>query len=293
MTAQSKIAGAPISWGVCEVPGWGYQLGPDRVLTEMREVGLTATELGPEGFLPSQPQAMAQVLDHHGLQAVGGFTPLLLHLADHDPMPEVARLLDNYEASGAGVLVLSAVTGLEGYDTRPILDEDGWRVLLANLDRLSELAASRGVRAVLHPHVGTMVETAEEVQQVLEGSSIALCLDTGHLLIGGTDPAELTRQAPQRIAHVHFKDVAAAKARQVQSGQLTYTEGIRRGMYRPLGTGDVDVTAIVEHLRAHGYDGWYTLEQDAILTEEPRGEGPVADVWTSAEYLRAALRRTR
>jgi inosose dehydratase len=64
-------------------------------------------------------------------------------------------------------------------------------------------------------------------------------------------------------------------------------------MYRPLGTGDVDVTAIVEHLRAHGYDGWYTLEQDAILTEEPRGEGPVADVWTSAEYLRAALRRTR
>ena len=293
MTAEGKIAGAPISWGVCEVPGWGYQLGPDRVLAEMREVGLSATELGPEGFLPSQPQAMAQVLDHHGLQAVGGFTPLLLHLADHDPVPEVARLLDNYEASGAGVLVLSAVTGLEGYDTRPILDEDGWRVLLANLDRLSELAASRGVRAVLHPHVGTMVETAEEVQQVLEGSSIALCLDTGHLLIGGTDQAELTRQAPQRIAHVHFKDVAAAKARQVQSGQLTYTEGIRRGMYRPLGTGDVDVTAIVEHLRAHGYDGWYTLEQDAILTEEPRGEGPVADVWASAEYLRSVLRGTR
>jgi inosose dehydratase len=293
MSGEDKIAGAPISWGVCEVPGWGYQLGPDRVLTEMRQVGLAATELGPEGFLPSQPQAMAQVLDHHGLQAVGGFTPLLLHVAAHDPVPEVDRLLDAYEASGAGVLVLSAVTGQEGYDTRPTLDEDGWRVLLANLDRLSELAASRGVRAVLHPHVGTMVENGEEVQQVLEGSSIALCLDTGHLLIGGTDPAELTRQAPQRIAHVHFKDVAAAKARQVQSGQLTYTEGIRRGMYRPLGTGDVDVTAIVEHLRAHGYDGWYTLEQDAILTEEPRGEGPVADVWTSAEYLRAALRRTR
>jgi inosose dehydratase len=194
MSGEDKIAGAPISWGVCEVPGWGYQLGPDRVLTEMREVGLNATELGPEGFLPSQPQAMAQVLDHHGLQAVGGFTPLLLHVADHDPVPEVDRLLDNYEASGAGVLVLSAVTGQEGYDTRPTLDEDGWRVLLVNLDRLSALAASRGVRAVLHPHVGTMVENGEEVQQVLDGSSIALCLDTGHLLIGGTDPAELTRQ---------------------------------------------------------------------------------------------------
>jgi inosose dehydratase len=293
MTVEDKIAGAPISWGVCEVPGWGYQLGPDRVLAEMREVGLSATELGPDGFLPSQPDAMARVLDEHHLQAVGGFTPLLLHVPAHDPVPEVDRLLDAYAASGAGVLVLSAVTGLDGYDTRPELDDDGWRVLLGNLDRLAALAAGRGVRAVLHPHVGTMVENGEEVQQVLEGSSIALCLDTGHLLIGGTDPAELTRQAPQRIAHVHFKDVAAAKARQVQSGQLTYTEGIRRGMYRPLGTGDVDVTAIVEHLRAHGYDGWYTLEQDAILTEEPRGEGPVADVWTSAEYLRAALRRTR
>ena len=93
------------------MPGWGYQLQPDRVLAEMREVGLAATELGPDGFLPSQPEAMARVLDQHHLQAVGGFTPLLLHVADHDPVPEVDRLLDAYAASGAGVLVLSAVTG--------------------------------------------------------------------------------------------------------------------------------------------------------------------------------------
>src|SRR6266498_2787656 len=77
---QQKIAGAPISWGVCEVSGWGYQLRPDRVLKEMREVGLSATELGPEGFLPSEPTAMANILSQHGLQAVGGFTPLVLHV---------------------------------------------------------------------------------------------------------------------------------------------------------------------------------------------------------------------
>ena len=285
-----RIAGAPISWGVCEVPGWGYQLGPDRVLAEMREVGLTATELGPEGFLPRQPAAMARVLEDHRLRAVGGFTPLLLHVAGHDPLPEVDRLLDGYAASGAGVLVLSAVTGLDGYDTRPELDENGWRVLLANLDRLAALAAGRGVRAVLHPHVGTMVENGAEVRRVLDGSSISLCLDTGHLLIGGTDPAELTRQAPERIAHTHLKDVDATVAAKVQAGRLTYTEAVRRGMYRPLGTGDVDVTAIVEHLTERGYDGWYTLEQDTILTEEPTGEGPVGDVRTSADYLRLVLR---
>ena len=185
---EASIAGAPISWGVCEVPGWGYQLGPDRVLAEMRQVGLAATELGPDGFLPAQPDAMARVLGHHGLRAVGGFTPLLLHVAAHDPIPEVKRLLQGYEATGADVLVLSAVTGAEGYDSRPVLDDDGWMVLLTNLDRLAELATSRGVRAVLHPHVGTMVETGEEVRQVLDGSWISLCLDTGHLLIGGSSP---------------------------------------------------------------------------------------------------------
>jgi inosose dehydratase len=291
--AEAKIAGAPISWGVCEVPGWGYQLGPDRVLAEMREIGLTATEFGPDGFLPTQPDAMTRVLDHHGLQAIGGFTPLLLHVAGHDPVPEVERLLQGYDASGAEVLVLSAVTGAEGYDSRPVLDDDEWMVLLSNLDRLAELARQRGVRAVLHPHVGTMIETGEEVRQVLDGSWISLCLDTGHLLIGGTDPAELARQAPERIAHIHFKDVDARLVRRVQDGRLTYTQGVREGMYRPLGSGDVDVPAIVGSLRARGYDGWYVLEQDTILTEEPRGEGPVADVWASAEYLRSVLRGTR
>jgi inosose dehydratase len=287
--AGGGIAGAPISWGVCEVPGWGHQLGPDRVLAEMREVGLRATEFGPDGFLPGEPDAMTRVLDHHGLRAVGGFTPLLLHAADHDPLPEVERLLRGYDAAGAGVLVLSAVTGLEGYDTRPELDEAGWRTLLANLDRLAALAAGHGVRAVLHPHVGTMVENGQEVRRVLDGSSVSLCLDTGHLFIGGTDPAELARQAPERIAHTHLKDVDGRIAGRVRDGRLTYTEGVRDGMYRPLGSGDVDVAAIVGHLRARGYDGWYVLEQDTILTEEPRGDGPVADVWTSAEHLRSLL----
>ena len=287
--SHDKIAGAPISWGVCEVPGWGYQLAPGRVLTEMRDVGLAATEFGPDGFLPADPAAMAEFLAAHHLTAVGGFTPVVLHEASHDPAPAIDRLLVGYDAAHAGVLVLSAATGQDGYDTRPELDEAGWSTLLANLDRLTALAAGRGVRAVLHPHVGTMIERGDEVRRVLEGSAISLCLDTGHLLIGGTDPAELTRQAPGRIAHTHFKDVDDQIAAQVRSGRLTYTEGVGRGMYRPLGTGDVDFAAIVSHLRGRDYDGWYVLEQDTILTEEPRGEGPVTEVRQSADYLRRLL----
>jgi inosose dehydratase len=284
-----RIAGAPISWGVCEVPGWGYQLSPERVLAEMREVGLSATELGPDGFLPSAPDEMVRVLDGHDLTAVGGFTPLLLHDPRHDPEPEVQRVLDGFVAARAEVLVLSAISGLDGYDTRPVLDDRGWAVLLANLDRLAAVAAARGVRAVLHPHVGTMVEQGHEVQRVLEGSTISLCLDTGHLLIGGTDPAELTRQVPERIAHAHLKDVDDRVAARVRGGELSYSEAVAEGMYRPLGSGDVDVAAIVGYLQAHGYDGWWVLEQDTMLTEEPTGAGPVTDVWTSAEYLRSLL----
>src|SRR6476646_6701571 len=126
-TTPFRIAGAPISWGVCEVPGWGYQLEPQQVLTEMREVGLTATELGPDGFLPADPAELAATLEEYGLAAVGGFTPVLVHEAGHDPVPDIAGLLDAYIAAKAEVMVLAAVTGVDGYDSRPELDDDGWK----------------------------------------------------------------------------------------------------------------------------------------------------------------------
>ena len=134
-----------------------------------------------------------------------------------------------------------------------------------------------------------MIETGPEVQRVFADCSVSLCLDTGHLLVGGTDPADITRQSPDRIAHTHLKDVDGRLARQVQSGRVAYAEAVRAGLYRPLGQGDVDVPAIVEHLVASGYTGWYVLEQDTVMTDEPVGEGPAADVDTSAEYLRALL----
>ncbi len=285
-----RIAGAPISWGVCEVPGWGYQLPPARVLAEMEQVGLAATELGPEGFLPPDPR---EVLAGHHLHAIGGFVPVVLHRPGHDPVPEVIDVLAGYRATGSDVLVLSAATGQYGYDSRPTLDDDGWRMLLTNLDRLAATAVDHGVQAVLHPHVGTMVENPDDVRRVLDGSGISLCLDTGHLLIGGTDPADLARQVPERIAHTHVKDVDAGLARQVQGGRLTYTEAVAKGMYRPVGRGDVDFGSIVGHLRGHGYEGWYVLEQDTILTEAPAGEGPLADVRASVDELRTLLKGPR
>lgn len=284
-----KIAGAPISWGVCEVPGWGHQLSPDRVLREMRQAGLAATELGPQGFLPGDPIAARRLLDGYGLDCVGTFAPAVLHHAGHDPVKDVAIAMDSIIATGASTLVLAAASGTGGYDSRPVLDAGQWATLLANLDRIADHAAARGVTAALHPHVGTMVETADEVARVLSGSMIPLCLDTGHLLIGGSRPLDLARGFTERVAHVHLKDVDAALASQVRSGELTYTQAVARGMYTPLGRGDVDVAGIVTALRVNGFDGWFVLEQDTILDTEPRGEGPLRDVLASIAYLTDVL----
>jgi len=282
---NGRVAGAPISWGVCEVPGWGYQLPADRVLAEMRAVGLMATEFGPEGYLPSDPGHRSALLAEHGLSAAGGFVPVVLHEPAIDPLAAVDRALDAF-AGGHPVLVLAAATGRPGYDARPELDAGGWSALLSNLDRAAARAAGRGLLATLHPHVGTMVERPDEVSRVLDGSGIAVCLDTGHLLIGGTDPAELARTAAARIGHVHLKDVTAAVARKVASGETTYTEAVAGGLYRPLGQGDVDVAGVVGALEAVGYRGWYVLEQDTILDAPPRDEGPVRAVRESLYYLR-------
>ena len=282
---RSRVAGAPISWGVCEVPGWGHQLAPERVLDEMRSLGLGATEFGPVGFLADEPGAKAEQLASYGLKAVGGFLPVLLHDRSHDPLPEVDAFIDGCIASGAGVVVLAAYTGVDGYDARPVLDDDGWSVMLANLDRIDEHAASRGVIACVHPHVGTMVETGEETERVLAGSRIGLCVDTGHLLVGGADPVALTAAHPDRVVHVHLKDVDATLAGQVIDGSRTFGDAVGSGMFRPLGEGDIDIAEMVRVLEGAGYQGWYVLEQDVMLDESPADEGPASDVRKSLDFL--------
>jgi inosose dehydratase len=280
-----RIAGAPISWGLCEVPGWGHQLTPQRVLSEMQGLGLVATEFGPPGFLDTDADSRVAQLAAYGLHAVGGFHVAVLHDPDHDPLPGVDAFIDECLAAKAGMVVLAAGTGQDGYDARPELDEAGWQTLLGNLDRIADHARSRGVEASLHPHIGTMIESGEETQRVIEGSHIGLCVDTGHLAAAGADPGAIVRADPQRVRHVHLKDVDSALGAQVVGGEVTFAEGVRAGMFVPLGTGSVDVAGIVETLEGAGYRGWYVLEQDVMLPGEPDGEGPVADVRQCLGYL--------
>jgi inosose dehydratase len=268
-----RVAAAPITWGVCEVPGWGRVLPVDTVLSEMAQLGLAATELGPPGFLPDRPDELRALLARHRLRLVGGFLAVALHdaAAGADTIAEAERTCRQLAACGADVLVLAAATGLDGYDERPALSDGQWHRLVHTAARIRDLAGEHGLRVTLHPHVGTHVEQRAEVERFLADSDLPLCLDTGHLLIGGTEPLELVRAHPGRIAHVHLKDVDLAVAGRVRAGELTYTQGVRAGLYVPLGDGDVAVDAIVTTLERSGYAGWYVLEQDTALPgSDPR-----------------------
>lgn len=289
-TTGARVAGAPISWGVCEVPGWGLQLPAERVMAEMERLGLTATEFGPDGFLPDEPEARKSFLETYNLRAVGGFVPVVLHDSAHDPMSEVDAFIDACLATEADVVVLAAATGVDGYDNRPVLDDVQWKALLTNLDRIADHAAERGVTAVVHPHIGTLVENADDVQRVVDGSHIGFCIDTGHLAAAGADPVAITLANLDRVKHVHLKDVDTAMAAKVVANEITFSDAVADGMWQVLGEGDVDIRAMIEALEGAGYDGWYVLEQDVMFKDgEPEGEGPIANVRASLDYVKAVL----
>ncbi|NKQ55022.1 TIM barrel protein [Amycolatopsis sp. K13G38] len=253
----------------------------------MREAGLSYTELGPVGFIPGTPADQRDMLASFDLRALGSFNPIVLHAKPETIEPVVEGILDAFDTLGAKVMVIAADSGLTGYDVRPALDDDEWKQLIENLERITARAAERGVQACLHPHVGTTVETRSEVYRFLDDCEVPLCIDAGHLLVGGTDPVELVHAAADRIVHVHLKDVDLALMDSVRSSERTYTEAVRDGMYRVLGEGGIDLREIVRFLESRGYSGWYVPEQDRVLAAEPGEDGPLADIRASVEFLRS------
>lgn len=287
---MDRLAGAPISWGVCEVPGWGVELPRDRVLREMRELGLRATELGSDGYLPTDPAELHDLVTvQHGLEMIGGFVPVVVH----DPGQRDATIAAVHRAAtlmagAGGTLFISAAVTTWDWDPRESIDADGWRRAAEMFAEIDEIVAGYGMTQALHPHLGTIVETDDDVRRVLDTTEIGWTFDTGHLLIGGTDPVRFAEEAFDRIVHVHLKDVDLPLAKPVLAGEQSIMQGVQAGMFTNLGVGDVAIAEIIRSLEARGYRRWYVLEQDAAITGPvpPDGSGPVLDVRTSIEFLR-------
>jgi inosose dehydratase len=265
-------------------------LPPERVLSEMHELGLTATEFGPTGYLPDDDDALAALLARHRLDVTGGFVPCVMHDPEQADatVAEARRIAAGFAKRGATLFVAAAVADA-AWSPRFRMDDAQLAHAAQMLERLGRAVAEYGVSLVLHPHTGTLVETAEDIERMLAASDCRWCIDTGHMAIGGCDVVEFTRQALDRIGLVHLKDVDLALGAKYNAGELTWVQAVQAGLFRPLGTGDVPVADVIEILESGGYQGWYVLEQDVAITgDEPSpGTGPIDDVRQSVAYLRS------
>jgi inosose dehydratase len=296
MSQEPRVAGAPISWGVIEIPDWGYQMPADRLLREAASVGLQAMEAGPEDFLPPDPAKVGDLLSGHGLGLVGGFVPAVLHEPDlrREGFELVERRAKFFSEAGADTLVLAAIPSAGAFEETVDLDQAGWGELFGNLRRAEDICARHGLTAVVHPHFGTVIETDEQLRRFLEGCETGLCLDTGHLVIGGSDPLEVAEGAADRVKHVHLKDVDRGVTRRLGAREIGFKEAAQEEAFRPLGEGDVDVGRLLEILDRSGYSGWYVLEQDVMVASEPpEGGGPVDDIRRSLRFLETTLESSR
>jgi len=289
-TLLDRIASAPISWGVCEVPGWGIQLSPERVLSEMKSLGISATELGSLGYLPTDASQLRTMLDEHGLRLTGGFVPLALH--DPGAVVEITRAATESAALlgavGADYFVTCAVSDPNNW-ARPELGPQEWNQLVKMLDLVGSIADDHGLVQAIHPHVNSIIETADEIQRVCEMSPAKWVLDTGHMAIGGCDPLRFAREFADKVAVTHLKDLRLPIARQLNDGHLTLMGAVQDGLFPPLGEGDIAITEVIRTLEAAGYNGWYVIEQDVAISgaEPAAGNGPMRDVEASVTYIRS------
>ena len=290
MTLLERIATAPISWGVCEMPGWGYQLPVDAVLKEMSATGFTHTELGSLGYLPTEPAQLRAILSQHNLSLLGGFVPLVLHdpsqiRSTRAAATEAAELI----SSGGGRFFVScAVSHPDQWRQAPPAEHE-WPAVADTLAEVDGIAAEHGLIQAFHPHFGSLVETNTEIEQVLRASDTALVLDTAHLLLGGGDVAETAKRHLDRIALVHIKDVDLGIAARVTAGELSLMQGVQHGLFPPLGQGGLPIAEIVDLLEKSGRDLWYVLEQDAAIAEgDPSAIARLRfDACQSIDFLRS------
>jgi inosose dehydratase len=249
---------------------------PDRMLAAVRELGYTGIELGPPGYLGDTPDAVAGLLAEYGLELAGAFAPL--RIADADGFADDLAFLDAtveiLAGNGStGPLVLAAdenevrlaVAGRPDARAATALSPDELRRAAERVELAARRALDRGVVATFHPHTATYIESAEEVAALLDATDpdvVKLCLDTGHALVGGSDPADLVRATRERIAHLHLKDVDPNVLARVRSGELTAEQAWEQGLFCPFGEGAVDFAAVLGAL--DGYDGWGVVEQDRV-----------------------------
>ena len=285
-----RIALSPTSWGISDVPGWGHQLDPERVLSEAAAVGEGAIEAGPPGFLPDRSDLAKPMLKRHRLRVVAGPAQAILH--HHDIGGAELAHLDGQAswlaALGAETLVLSAMPPRSaGHAHGIVLSSMGWAHLLHLIGSVQHVCSRHKLRLAVQPRYGSMIQGPSDIERLLVGTEAGLSIDVGQLVLVGADPVEVLELAARRIQHVHLNDIDEKLALQVREYGLDYEEAVSQNLFKPLGTGDASVDRVVETLRRTGYRGWYSLEQDTRLPSAD--DRPLGVISRSLQHLRELL----
>ncbi|GLX66564.1 myo-inosose-2 dehydratase [Paenibacillus glycanilyticus] len=270
----------PINWVGEDVREHGADTAYETILDDIHRLGLTGTEMGRK--YPQDLEVLKQELSSRGIQLVSQWKSVLLS----DPAyreQELAAYRAHCEfLSGMGSTVISTaeVGGSLHFDPRRTpnekevlrLDEEGWRSLAEGLNAAGSIAREYGMRLTYHHHGGTVVESPEEIDLLMEltdPSLVWLLYDTGHAYYGGADPLEVLRKHYDRIAYIHLKDIRPAVLDEARAEAADFVTCIRKGVFTVPGDGCIDFQPIVSELVERGYDGWAMLEGEQDPAEHP------------------------
>ena len=264
-----RIGANPIGWSNDDMPEIGGDISLEQCLREAREAGFTGMELGNK--FPREPKALAAALAPFGMKVVSGwYSSELLRRSANEEMTALRPHLDLLKAMGSRVLVFcetsNAIHGQKAVPLarRPVLPASEWGEFGRRLTEVAKRVLDEGVRVVYHHHMGTIVESDEEVGLLMAhtGPAVGLLYDTGHSAFAGGDPVALVRRHAQRIVHVHCKDTRPDMLARARREDLSFMQAVVDGIFTVPGDGCIDYPTILKVLADDGYAGWLVVEAE-------------------------------
>ncbi len=274
MTVRFGVS--PIAWANDDMPELGADTSVETILADASEIGFAGVELG--GRFPRDPAVLRSHLARHGLDLIGGWYSL--NLLARDAEAEIAALqphLGLLKAMGSTVFIAAETSNAIHSDRgRPLADTP--RLAAADWARFGERLAAvaayverEGLRFAYHFHLGTVVETQEDVDAFIAATpaNVGFVVDTGHAALGGVDAAGLIRRHPERVVHIHAKDVRRPVFDRIIAGRRSFLDGVLAGMFTAPGDGGLDFAPVLRALADIRYDGWIVIEaeQDPKLAD--------------------------
>lgn len=286
-----QIGSQPINWCNDDFRDLGASITLEQCLREMREAGYEGTELGHR--FPKEPAALRAVLEQHGLKLASAWHSTYLASKPYAEEEESFQAhLALLKAAGSRVVIVAECTGaIHGDGSKPLrfapgaelLDAGAWTRVYQGLDRLAEVAAAVGMKVAYHPHMGTVVQDARDVELLMERTKVlSLLLDTGHLAFAGADPLAVLRQHGPRVTHVHLKNIRPAVVAQVRAERRSFESAVRAGAFTVPGDGGIDFKPIFEHLASLNYAGWMIVEAE----QDPAKANPLEYARMGRDYIR-------